>query len=430
MSREHARLIWDASVDAVRPAALLRDVRSLLPPLDGVPRIVVVGAGKAGSAMAIAFEDALGDVLPTLTGWINVPAGSELPTRRIHLHPARPKGSNFPTEEGVVGSREILRLVREAGPTDLVVGLWSGGGSALLPAPAHGVTLDEKQKITKLLHACGATINEMNCVRKHLSDIKGGRLAEAFCGTAMVNLIVSDVVGDPLDVIASGPTSPDPTTFADARAVLQKFNMIETVPEPVRRRLERGAAGEIPETPKSLPGTIVNRILGNNAIALAAAKAAAMQLGYRVFSCGSAIEGDTQSAAHETVDEVVTILRKMSLPLCLLSGGETTVTLLADHGLGGRNQEFVLAMLCGLGPELMKKVTILSGGTDGEDGPTDAAGAIADAGTFVRAAAAGLNPADYLRRHDAYPFFRATGDLLVSGPTNTNVMDVRVILMK
>jgi hydroxypyruvate reductase/glycerate 2-kinase len=285
-----------------------------------------------------------------------------------------------------------------------------------------------------LLHACGATIDEMNCVRKHLSRIKGGRLAQAFADRhcPIVTLIVSDVIGDPLDVIASGPTAPDPTTFADALAVLARFSLEDRVPDAVLAYLRKGAAGQAPETLKELPAGVENYVLCNNAASLAAAARTAVALGYRVVNLGSFLDGETRGLAVALSGVVRGIDHNgvpAGPPVCLLSGGETTVTLGPDHGKGGRNQEFVLAMLHKLGARELGGVVVLSGGTDGEDGPTDAAGAIGDAGTLVRAGALGLAPAAFLDRHDAYTFFAATGDLLQTGLTQTNVMDVRVILI-
>jgi hydroxypyruvate reductase/glycerate 2-kinase len=324
----------------------------------------------------------------------------------------------------------MLRLARAAGPSDVALCLLSGGGSALLPAPAPGLSLADKQDVTLLLHRCGATINEMNAVRKHLSALKGGRLAEAFRGRALYSLIISDVIGDPLDVIASGPTAPDPTTFADALAVLERYGLRGQAPPAVLRHLQRGAAGEIAETPKVLPASVHNLILGSNVRALAAAERQAQTLGYQVLNLGSHLEGETRAVA-QTLAGIARSIRAQGVPLgppvCVLSGGETTVTLGPDHGLGGRNQEFVLASLLELGND--PGVVMLSGGTDGEDGPTDAAGAVADADTLQRAQQLQLDARDYLNRHDAYHFFQATGDLLQTGLTQTNVMDVRVVLI-
>jgi glycerate 2-kinase len=262
--------------------------------------------------------------------------------------------------------------------------------------------------------------------------VKGGRLAEAFRGKFLLSLIISDVVGDPLDVIASGPTAPDPTTFADALAVLDKFDLHARVPTGVLRHLERGAAGEIPETPKQAAPNVVNRIIGSNRLALAAAELRAVELGYHVWNAGSAIEGETRDAAVAQAELAMKIRDEgepVKAPACLLSGGETTVTLGDNPGKGGRNQEFVLAAMTQLGANGLQKLTILSGGTDGEDGPTDAAGAVADAIIWEAFLQKHLNPDDALRQHDAYPFFDKLGGLIRTGLTGTNVMDVRVILV-
>ncbi len=436
--RDHARRIWQAAVTAIDPFARVRDFVAADPSLRTVlaagGRVVVCGGGKAGPAMAAGVEAALAESLDRVSGIVNVPAGSEATLKRIQLRAARPAASNHPTAEGVAAVEEQLAQLKSLTPGDVGLVLLSGGGSALLPAPVAGVSLADKQEVTRLLHACGATIDEMNCVRKHLSRIKGGRLAQAFADrkTPLITLIVSDVVGDPLDVIASGPTAPDPTTFADALAVLERFALIDRVPASVLAHLRKGVAGEIPETLKVLPAGVRNHILCNNAASLAASAATAEKLGYRVVNLGSFIEGETRSAAV-TLSGVVRSIRHDGVPagapVCLLSGGETTVTLGRDHGKGGRNQEFVLALLSRLGEKEMHEVVILSGGTDGEDGPTDAAGAVADADTLRKAEALGLNVTRYLDRHDAYTFFDATGDLLRTGLTGTNVMDVRVVLV-
>jgi glycerate 2-kinase len=328
----------------------------------------------------------------------------------------------------------MLGLIKTTGSGDLGLCLLSGGGSALLPAPVESVSLKDKQDVTTLLHASGAAIDEINCVRKHLSAVKGGRLAQAFTerGCPLYCLIISDVIGDPLDVIASGPTAADPTTFADALAVLERRALTTKTPPTILDHLRRGAAGAFPETPKTLPATVHNLILVNNARALEVAARRAEELGYPVLNLGAFIEGETQQVAAVMAGIVRSIRadgQPVRPPICLLSGGETTVTLTADHGLGGRNQEFVLAMTLKLGKDGMRNMILLSGGTDGEDGPTDAAGAIADAGTLVRAASQQLDPAAYLGRHDAYTFFEKVGGLLKTGLTQTNVMDVRVLLI-
>lgn len=447
--RSHARDIWQTAVDAVRPRELIEKVfndpkLNLREMLAQAPRILVVGGGKAGAAMADAVEEVLADYLDRVEGIVNVPGEPPHPQplsprgrgekelKRIHLHVARPAGTNQPTAEGVAGADKILDLVSSAGPDDVALCLISGGGSALLPAPVTSVTLGDKQEVTLLLHACGATINEMNAVRKHLSRIKGGRLAQVFSGHALFSLIISDVIGDPLDVIASGPTASDPTTFADAWNVLEKYQLLEQVPKSVRQHLQAGQRDEIEETPKILPENVHNLIIGNNHTALHAAQAKAEQLGYTVLNLGSYIEGETREVGVALAGLVRSIQHDgipCKPPVCLLSGGETTVRLAKDHGKGGRNQEFVLALAHKLGENGLRNIVVLSGGTDGEDGPTDAAGACADAKTWQKAEQLGLNFAHYLQKNDAYHFFEQTEDLLKTGLTQTNVMDVRVILI-
>jgi hydroxypyruvate reductase/glycerate 2-kinase len=434
--RRHARAIWDAAVAAVEPALLVRS--ALAPGTDlsdavrRARRVLVVGGGKAGAAMTDGLETALADRLNDVAGLLNVPAEAVRPTRKVRLHAARPAGSNHPTAEGVAGTTEMLRLMADAGPDDVGLCLLSGGGSALLPAPADGITLADKQLVTRLLHQCGATIDEMNCVRKHLSRFKGGRLADTFRGRELVSLILSDVVGDPLDVIASGPTAADPTTWADVAAVFDRYGLWDQPLGSVFDVLRAGQAGQRPDTPKTLPANVRNVVLGNNAVALAASARRAAELGYRVVNLGSFIEGETREAAVVLAGVVRSVRRDgqpLAAPVCLLSGGETTVKLQTGHGRGGRNQEFVLAAALKLGRGGLDGVVVLCGGTDGEDGPTDAAGALADEGFFDRVAARNLSLADHLSRHDAYPLFDAAGDLLRTGLTGTNVTDVRVILI-
>jgi hydroxypyruvate reductase/glycerate 2-kinase len=432
MSREHALAIWNAAVEVVRPAPLVRAALDAERTIHRAPRVLVVGAGKAGPSMALGLEQALAGHLDRVEGLVNVPAGMTAPLTRVRLHASRPQGVNEPTAEGVVGAEEMLRLLASAGPEDVAVCLLSGGGSALLPAPVEGVSLADKQAVTKLLHRCGATIDEMNCVRKHLSRVKGGRLAETFRGKRLVSLIISDVVGDPLDVIASGPTAPDPTTFGDVLAVLNKYQIGPLLPNAVKHHIKQGATQRLPDTPKTVPANVENRIIGSNRVALDAARRAAEELGYGVLDLGSFVEGETRHVATAVAGIVRSILSDgapLSPPACILLGGETTVTLGEAPGKGGRNQEFVLALLAKLGTSGMASVTALSGGTDGEDGPTDAAGAVADATTAALGAKDGLAPGAFLDRHDAYHFFDRVGGLIRCGLTGTNVMDVRVILI-
>jgi hydroxypyruvate reductase/glycerate 2-kinase len=432
--RAEARAIWDAAVAAAEPTALVRAAISggLRAELSDAPRILVVGGGKAAAAMAAGLEEALADVLERVEGIVNVPAGCERSFRKIITHAARPAGSNFPTAEGIAGTEQMLKLLASARPDDVAICLLSGGGSALLPAPAEGITLDDKLAVTQFLHASGATIKEMNAVRKHLSRSKGGGFARAFRGKKLFSLIISDVVGDPLDVIASGPTAADASSFSDALAVLKHYDLLMKAPAAVRRRLEN-SAGTLNETLKKLPANVENRIVASNAISLHAAQLKAEALGYCVLNLGSFIEGETREVAT-VIAGVISGVRRDGVPIaapaCLLSGGETTVRLGPNTGRGGRNQEFVLALLCKLQPTGMGHVVALSGGTDGEDGPTDAAGAAAGESTWGTLIRARIDPEPFLIRHDAYSLFGKTGDLLKTGLTGTNVMDIRVVLVR
>ena len=454
--RADALRIWEAGVAAVDAGRLVRralrvrgdelvagDARIRL---SGVRGIVVVGAGKAGAAMAAAVEEVLGPKrLATfrVRGLVNVPDATVRSLRAVTLHAARSGSENRPTAAGVRGARSMVRSLSELERDDLVLCLISGGGSALLPAPVEGLTLADKLRVTRLLHQSGAGIEEMNAVRKHLSALKGGGLARAAGQARVVSLIVSDVVGDPLDAIASGPTVADPTTYADALAVLERYALLERAPEQVVRHLREGAAGRRPETAKRTGARVTNLVIGNNETALVAAAREARARGYRVVSLGSRLEGESRELGV-VLAGIARGVRDQGLPAkapaCVLSGGETTVTLRdapsprraggrPSPGRGGRNQELALGALVHLREDGLRDLVILSGGTDGEDGPTDAAGAVADAAVLRAARAQGLDPADHLLRHDAWPFFDAAGGLIRSGPTHTNVMDLRVVLV-
>ncbi len=392
-------------------------------------KIHVVGAGKAGAAMAQAIEK-LG--LPERrrgNSLINVKYGY---TAKLHWISLNECAHPVPDQRGVQGADRIASIVAGAGPDDLVICLISGGASALLPLPAPPVTLEEKQAATKLLLASGATIHEMNAVRKHISLIKGGQLAQLASPAAVVSLILSDVIGDDLDVIGSGITAPDASTFARARAVLEKYGILDRVAPNIRERIERGVRGELPETPKPgdpVFGRVQNLIVGSNRLAVDAAAVKARELGFRPLILSTVIEGETREIArmHAAIArEVARYGRPVKPPACLISGGETTVTL-RGNGLGGRNQEFVLAAAVDIAG--LSQVVVLSGGTDGTDGPTDAAGAVADGATIERALSMGLDAQRYLAQNDSFHFFEKLDDLLVTGPTNTNVMDVRVLLV-
>lgn len=449
MLRQQAREIWQAGVAAVDSERLVRNVIQC----DGqilsvcgttfdsrlLDRIIVVGAGKAGAGMAAAVEATLGDNLTDekVIGWVNVPADCVRPLRRIVLHAARPAGVNEPTEEGVAGTQTIWGLVNSARSNDLVIVLISGGGSALLPAPIPGITLADKQAVTRFLMRSGATIQELNAVRKRLSMVKGGRLARAAAqARAIFSLIISDVIGDPLDVIASGPTVEDHGTAADALAVLNRFNATPpAVPDSVFAELRRDESLTRDRQPQSKPGTLCNnRIIGNNATALDAAAIKARELGFQVQSLGSNNGGEAQAVGRELAElcrQIRDGQSSIQTPVCLLSGGEPIVNLARTDRprKGGRNQEVALAALQHLWSDGLDRIALLSGGTDGEDGPTNAAGAVADESVRQAAFVAGLNPAEFLAINNSYPFFEQTGGLLLTGPTHTNVMDLRVALV-
>ena len=395
--------------------------------LDSLGKIRVVGMGKASAAMARPLEEALGDRIHS--GLLIVKYGHTLPLNRIRVVEA---GHPVPDERGETAVRELLQLLEGGGSGDLVVCLISGGGSALSPAPARGTTLKEKQEITSLLLSSGATIHEMNTVRKHLSRIKGGRLARRAHPASVVSLILSDVVGDDLDTIASGPTVPDAGTFRDCLEILGRRNLRSRTPRAILSLLESGARGEIPETPK--PGDPIlakvrNIVVGNNRMALEAAGEKARELGYRTLFPPSLEEGEAREVARAHValaGEVRRGVVKGTPPTCILTGGETTVTL-RGGGKGGRNQEFALAAALEIAGQ--EGVVVLSGGTDGTDGPTDAAGAVVDGNSAARGQSAGMDPRFYLEENDAYHFFQPLGDLLKTGPTFTNVMDLRIVLV-
>jgi hydroxypyruvate reductase/glycerate 2-kinase len=390
-------------------------------------RCLIIGFGKAAFPMALAIEESLGDLIDT--GVIIVPyghAGTGL--RKVRAIEA---GHPLPDANGVRGTQELIGLAGQADERTLVVALVSGGGSALLVSPWEGITLAEKQATTALLLKAGAGIGEMNAVRKHLSRVKGGRLAALLHPATTVSLIVSDVIGNRLDVIASGPTAPDPSTFADALTVLDRYRLLEETPQAVLRHLMTGSAGRLPETPKEgapVFRRVNNRIIADNRAALAAARQAATGYGLNVEILSAEIAGEAREAgrwlAHKAI--AAQCARRAELPLCLLSGGETTVTV-RGKGIGGRNMELALAFARKI--EGVTGITLLSAGTDGRDGPTDAAGAVVDGSTIPRGKKMGLDPSAFLADNDSYSFLRREGGLFVTGPTGTNVMDIQIVII-
>ena len=396
--------------------------------LDQFERIYIVGAGKASAAMAQALESLLDNRIRG--GVVNVKTGHTVPLSTVELVEA---SHPVPDEAGLEGTHRIVDLVSSASGKDLILCLISGGGSALLPSPGPGLNLEDKQRTTRLLLRCGATIQEINAIRKHISGVKGGRLARLAYPATMISLILSDVIGDDLDSIASGPTVPDPSTFADCMEIVRKYGIFKDLPEPVRTLLDLGVQGGVAETPK--PGDPVfartqNAIIGNNLLAVSTAEDRARELGYHPLVLSSRIEGETRDVAmvHSAIaKEIRKSGRPLASPACVISGGETTVTI-KGSGVGGRNQEFALA--AALEIEGWTDIVILSGGTDGTDGPTEAAGAIADGTTVQKAREIGLEAKEYLRNNDSYNFFKPIRGLLITGPTLTNVMDLRLVLVR
>jgi glycerate 2-kinase len=435
-----ALAIWHAGLAAVRSDQLVRDAIHVEGPLlvagdeeialRSLRRIAVVGAGKAGAGMAAAVEEILGPQLAeekVLTGWINVPADCVRPLKWIHLHAARPAGVNEPTEAGVAGAAEILRMVESLGPDDLCLCLLSGGGSALLPAPVDAVTLDDKLAVTRHLSAAGANIEQLNTVRKQLSRIKGGGLARACRAGRLISLIISDVPGDPLEMIASGPTVEDHSTADEALAVLEQFSAREAGVSPsVFHWLERPR----PLRQQAPACRVTNLVIGNNATAV---DAAGMEAERRGYSHAMISARKPEGQAEEVGRHLAAMARQMRDqpgPDCLISGGEPVVRLVepSRRGRGGRNQQLVLAALETLWEDGGEGVALVSGGTDGEDGPTDAAGAFFDARILRLARQQGLQPREFLARNDAYHFFAPLDALLKTGPTHTNVGDLRVVI--
>ena len=435
--REHAMQIFRAGLRAVDPVEAIKRHTRLEKDLliigdrqinlNDYNRILVVGAGKATAPMAKAVEDLLGDRISE--GVVVVKDEHGLPLKKIKVCEA---SHPVPDKRGVQGTEEILSLVENAGERDLIICLISGGGSALLIAPVREISLEDKQNATKLLLACGATIHEINTVRKHLSRAKGGRFAQMANPATITSLILSDVVGDDLDVIASGPTVPDSSTFQNAEQILKGYGIWDQLASSVRSYIEKGSSGQIEDTPKSDNPAFLKCsqvLVGTNLHALKAAGEAAESLGYRTLILSSKVEGEAREVARfytAVAKEIIESNYPMEPPVCVLAGGETTVTIRGD-GLGGRNQEFALA--AALMIKELDNLVVLSGGTDGTDGPTDAAGAIADGATVARALEKGLDPKDYLKRNDSYNLFQKLEDLLITGPTRTNVMDMYMLLV-
>ncbi len=433
--RVQAISVLNAALDAADPAQAIRRLMFRSDEtlwIDGVAydlgryrRVFVVGAGKAGASMASAVEALIGDRITA--GWVNVKYGYTEPTERITVHEA---AHPVPDDAGLTGTQAMLDLLRDLTTDDLVLCLLSGGGSALMPLPVTGVSLDDMRALTDQLLRCGAPIQAINAVRKHLSQVSGGQLARRAYPASVVSLILSDVVGSPLDVIASGPTVADPTTYAHAQAVIERYGIQEQVPAPIRRHLMRGLSGNLPETLKVGDPELEqvhNVIIADNARAAQAAVEQAQALGFNTLLLSTFVEGEAREVAKvlaALAKEVLASGRPVPRPACLILGGETTVTVKGD-GQGGRNQELALAAAQAI--DGLESVLIASLATDGSDGPTDAAGGLVDGTTLARGGALGWSIQTALSRNDAYRYLDAVGDLLVTGPTNTNVNDLMAV---
>lgn len=447
---QDATAIWNAAVTAVRADRLIADnvaweddclcIGDLVIDCSEFDRVLIVGGGKAVASMASELEQRLALRVPVY-GWVNVPEGTTNDFMRgsVRIFEARPAGMNEPTPAVLEGTSRILELVAKANSRDLVLAVLSGGGSALLAAPVEGISLDDKLLLTRHLSMSGADIGELNTVRKQLSRIKGGGLKRACKAARLITLVLSDVLGDPLDVIASGPTVENRSTANDALAVLKKYDPSRTLPPAIYRAIER--ARSTTNTRTSLHARHDDLlVLGNNATAVDAAGVKAESLGYsHAMTSARQSEGAAEAVGRHLAEMAVTMLADRDTgkqtPDCLISGGEPTVRLAPTtvRGKGGRNTHLILAAMARLkeihcSASLLDRLVIMSGGTDGEDGPTDAAGAMLSSHVWRRAVELGLDPDEYLSRSDSYHFFAQAGGLLITGPTHTNVCDVRVIV--
>jgi len=433
--------VYTAALEAASPYGALRQNLILSPSkkklsirsanisldLSKYRRVFVAGAGKAVCPMARAIEDVIGWKISK--GLVVTKSGHSIPLKRIEVSEA---GHPIPDTKGVKATQAIMDMAREASEDDLFIFLLTGGASALLSAPAEGISLKKKQRISWLLLKSGASINEINMVRKHLSKIKGGRLAELAWPARVITLIISDVVGNDLSSIGSGPTAADPSTFDDALRILKKYGLTSAASKGITGLLRRGAPS-IPETPK--PGSGVfkrcdNVIIADNLLSLTAARNKAASLGFRPLVLSSTITGNTRETARffaSVLTEIRSSGNPVRPPACVLMGGETTLRV-TGRGKGGRNQEFALTAAIELAGA--QGISLLSAGTDGTDGPTDAAGAIIGRDTLKRAVKKGIDPLAYLSANDSYNFFKETGGLFITGPTGTNVMDIVIGLVE
>ncbi len=435
--KSKAESIFRAGIKAVDPANCVHkflhvdrnrlQIKDLTIPLNEINRLIVVGMGKASAAMAAAVESLLGEKIDE--GLIITKYGHKAPLRHCRVQEA---AHPIPDAQGVAAANSLINLVSTAGPEDVILCLISGGGSALSPAPVQGISLEDKQAVTRLLLGCGATIQEINTVRKHLSRLKGGQLCQLAPKARIVSLILSDVIGDDLDMIASGTTVPDTGTFTDCMQIVQGYNLLPQLPGSVSEYLQQGCSGKVQETPKAdnpIFETSYNYIVGSLSQALLSAEEKAWSLGFQSLVLTSTLHGEAKEVAKvlgSVGKELRAYHRPLCPPACILCGGETTVTI-QGNGLGGRNMELALAAVMELSG--LEKTVLLSAGTDGSDGPTDAAGAFATGSTQARALQKGLSPYRYLAANDSYHFFQEMDELFITGPTGTNVMDMQILLV-
>lgn len=433
--RADALSIIESGVNAVMPDNIIRNTVRLENEtltvmghsydLAGYEHVYVAGGGKASGAMAAELENILGNRITA--GIVNDRYESQVTTRIIRVNHA---GHPLPTDDGIQGVKDMLSMLSTAGKKDLIIFLISGGGSALLPFPAPGISLEDIIKLTDILLKSGARIDEINTIRKHVSQIKGGGFLRATGGADVLSLIFSDVIGDDISYIASGPTAPDDTTYQDAINILIKYGIFDRVPSSIIKHLEKGAHNEAPETLKSDDPVfqhVTNLVIASNLIALKASAGKSIELGYTPLVLGSRITGESREVALVHAGIAAECLKSgipVAVPAAIISGGETTVTV-RGNGKGGRNQEFVLGFL----QDYQPGITIVSMDTDGIDGVTDACGAIADDDTISRAGSMQLSIASSLKNNSSYDFFNSLGDLMFTGPTGTNVSDLRVILV-
>jgi hydroxypyruvate reductase/glycerate 2-kinase len=430
--RETAVQIFKEALEAVDPYKLVQNHCESISAAyykEDCQKLYLVSFGKAAFAMASALtESPVGKLITRgiiITKYGHAPGALE---GNIEMYEA---GHPVPDSAGFAATRRVMEMLRSGSPHTITLCLISGGGSALMVAPCDGITLGEKQQVTELLLRAGADINELNTVRKHISGIKGGRLAEIAYPSKVMSLILSDVIGDPIDVIASGPTAADESTFRDALNVIGKYHLTDKIPDRILNRLTTGAKGIAGDTPKKgdrIFERVENIIIGSNKIATDAAARKAVESGFKTTILSHEIQGEARDAAKWLAQKVREIKGRKTdgSRICLISGGETTVKV-RGKGIGGRNTELALAFALEMAG--VEGVTLLSAGTDGTDGPTDAAGAIVDGHTIGKAEAKGLHPDVYLDQNDSYTYFKNTGELLITGSTGTNVMDIQIILL-